>query len=452
MIFLLFCMLWGLEIALDIWSIIKQREKHFFKKNRVITRGVQLVVFTVIMLLPGISFSFRTKLLFGVLVIQLLIAAIAYFPKKNKLAGQMHIGTLVARIVSTAVLYVIALVPAILFAEYNGLPTTGDYEVAMTDMILVDESRQESFETDGSKREVPVHMYYPKTEGGESEFPLVLFSHGAFGYYESNTSTYMELASHGYVVLSLDHPYHSFYTNDTSGKLITVNPGFINDVMYVNEATTPEEEIFALSSTWLALRTADINFVLDSMKEVKAKNVLPENWVTKKENEDNILSALFMADCDNIGVMGHSLGGAAAVSVGRERDDVHAVIDLDGTMLGEQVDYQNGKYIFSKEPYPVPLLAIDNEEHHVLGLSYQELYVNNVIIRDALDGKYTYFKNAGHMNFTDLPLFSPFLAAKLGVGSIDAKSCIEQTNGIVLMYFDHYLKNKGEVMLKEYYQ
>ncbi|MBQ5851909.1 MAG: hypothetical protein IIW54_14020, partial [Lachnospiraceae bacterium] len=32
------------------------------------------------------------------------------------------------------------------------------------------------------------------------DFPLVVFSHGAFGYYESNTSTYMELASNGYVV------------------------------------------------------------------------------------------------------------------------------------------------------------------------------------------------------------------------------------------------------------
>ncbi len=89
----------------------------------------------------------------------------------------------------------LSLIPAYLFTGYAGLETTGEYEVKLVSAILVDESRAETFETDGSKREVPVHFYYPETKnvGGKS-FPLVIFSHGAFGYYQSNTSTYMELA------------------------------------------------------------------------------------------------------------------------------------------------------------------------------------------------------------------------------------------------------------------
>ena len=64
-----------------------------------------------------------------------------------------------------------------------------------------------------------------------------------------------------------------------------------------------------------------------------------------------------MADVEKIGLMGHSLGGAASVSVGRYRDDVDADIDLDGTMLGEQLGFEYGKYQYEEEPYPVPLFA-----------------------------------------------------------------------------------------------
>ena len=101
------------------------------------------------------------------------------------------------------------------------LPTTGEYSVNEVSGILVDSSRKNPFESDGSDREVPVHFYYPETDSAESNsFPLILFSHGAFGYYQSNYSTYMELASHGYVVVALDHPHHSFFTKDTAGKTV----------------------------------------------------------------------------------------------------------------------------------------------------------------------------------------------------------------------------------------
>lgn len=77
----------------------------------------------------------------------------------------------------------------------------------------------------------------------------------------------MELASHGYVVASLDHPYHSFFTTDTEGKTITVNPEFLQEVMHVNEEGVTEEEVLKLSHSWLDIRVGDMNFVLDSVQE-----------------------------------------------------------------------------------------------------------------------------------------------------------------------------------------
>ena len=68
----------------------------------------------------------------------------------------------------------------------------------------------EEFTDKGRNRFVNVEFWYPKK--ADEKYPLLVFSHGAYGIKASNTSTYTELASHGYVVVSIDHPYHSFYT------------------------------------------------------------------------------------------------------------------------------------------------------------------------------------------------------------------------------------------------
>lgn len=367
--------------------------------------------------------------------------------KKNK-------GFIIAGSVILVLVLMIVLIPKILFTDYEGLPTSGAYGVKTVSAITIDESRLESFETDGSNREVPVYFYYPDTKGDEEKhFPLVIFSHGAFGYYQSNTSTYMELASNGYVVVSLDHPYHSFFTTDTEGKTVTVNPEFLQQVMNVNEESVSEKEVIELSHTWLDIRVADINFVLDSVKEAKETQTLKDEawYVSDNETEMEILEILSMLNTEEIGVMGHSLGGAASVTIGRTRDDIDAVIDLDGTMLGEELDYENGVYEYYEENYPVPLLSLNSQAHQELSDEANLLYVNNVVLENAMDGQYTYFEGSGHMNFTDLPLFSPVLASLLGVGEVDATECITTMNGVILDYFNCYLKDEGTVVIKECY-
>lgn len=351
-------------------------------------------------------------------------------------------------------LLLVSLLPVILFTDYEGLETTGEYEVRQTQAILVDESRPETFETDGSWREVPVYFYYPEVgNAGGNGFPLVIFSHGAFGFYQSNTSTYMELASHGYVVVSLDHPYHSFFTRDTEDKLITVNPQFMREVMGINGEDVPQEELLEMSHKWLELRTEDINFVIDSIKTAGiavasetagtsgSADGFPAAWYFRTEEaRQETAKALETADTQRVGLMGHSLGGAASVTVGRSREDIGAVVDLDGTMLGEQLGYEDGEYQYYEEAYPVPLFVIDNEEHYREGEEAGALYVNHVVIENAVHSEHTYFAGSGHMNFTDLPLFSPVLASLLGTGSVDARECIVTMNQMILNFFDCWLK------------
>lgn len=445
---ILLILLCAAEAVLAVLSVKRRTDKKRWQTERLICSAGQLGVFVVMLLAPSIDMSFRFKGLFILLLLRIAVAFIAWFIVRNKEPTPKRTSAKVWSAVLSVLLISGSLVPSFLFTSYSGLPVTGEYSVASAKAILTDESRSEEFETDGSKREVPIYFFYPDNAAEGEKFPLVLFSHGAFGYYESNYSTYEELASNGYVVISTEHPYHSMFTEDTSGKTITVSPEFMNGMAIVNADGTSEKTIFELSSEWLKLRCDDINFVLDSVKSVSGE--LPEYWHT--DEKANILSALSMADIEKIGVMGHSLGGAAAVTVGRLRNDVSAVIDLDGSMNGEIIGVENEINIVRSEPYPVPLLAVDNEEHHFSSVECKEKgipYVNNVVCDNALCCYRTYFAGTGHMNFTDLPLFSPPLAKMLGTGSVDAEKCMLTVNKMTREFFDSYLKGKGEFVVSE---
>ncbi len=453
-----------IETGLVVFTFMENRQKKVWVRNRLLVNVLEILVFILFALFPGVDFGFRFKGLIAVLTVRLLVSGIIYFCRRKAEGDKKKIAAVVSAVLSV-ILLTMGLSVSFIFADYHGRTVTGAYKVASTEAILIDKSRVEVFENDGSYREVPVHFYYPGNAKEGERFPVVVFSHGAFGYYESNTSTYMELASNGYVVVSLDHPYHSFFSKDSEGKTIIVNTKFINDVMYINSGDAPESEIAELSATWLKLRTDDISFVIDTLEAYNAINGFSDAWYIN--GEKNLLTdALAMMNTDKIGLMGHSLGGAAAEALGRVRSDIDAVVDLDGTMFGEQQglvkceEYEfegivyHEKYVINEVPYPVALLSIDNQEHHnsrVNAVKQGVPYANNVVMDNALDGYDTYFVNAGHMNFTDLPLFSPVLANMLGTGPIDAGKCVDEMNRVLLEFFNSKLKNMGSFRVEECY-
>ena len=428
------------ELGFCVYELTRKTTKKEWTPRRFVIDSAQLVIFLIMALLPGIDFSFRFKALFFILIIRLItsgIFALAYRQNsKTKKKAAIVFSTLISIVLITT-----NMIPAFIFADYHGRPLTGEYAVKEDQIIMVDELRTEEFENDGSYREVPVHFYYPdNAELADHTLPLVIFSHGAFGYYQSNASTYMELASHGYVVASLDHPYHSFFTHDTDGKLITVDPEFFQTAMYVggNDNEMSEEEVYEITSEWMKLREADMNFVIDELEN----NTYTQEWGR-------------LMDTSRIGLMGHSLGGATAVTVGR-REDISAVIDIDGTMLGEQTGVINNMPTVNEERYTTPLLAIDNDEHHNSRIEARETgyqYSNNVILDNADEGYSTYFRGAAHMDLTDLPLFSPALAGLLNTSesTVDHEACTDTLNSIVLSFFDCYLKGEGTFAVDESY-
>lgn len=381
------------------------------------------------------EWSFRYVVFLLVLVIQAIAGAVILVRKREK---EYRLRRNILRFIRNCFIFTFALFLAILCPQYEQPETTGEYEVATAKYTWTDNSRADEFSEPGENRALTVEFWYP--ENADETYPLVVFSHGAFGFSGSNYSTFAELASNGYVVASIGHTYHAFYTMDTSGKLTIVDTDFINRASEINAVhdTTHEEEIYNTTKEWMKLRTDDENFVINT--------ILSECG----SNKSDVLFSII--NTEKIGLMGHSLGGASSAQIGRIRDDIDAVIVLDGTMLGEEVAFENNALILNDTPYPVPLLNVYAEDHYtnskeLVGDAYDNFHAT----QNALCAYEKVFQDAGHLNFTDLPLFSPTLAKMLGVGTVDARYCIETMNELVLEFFNCYLKDAGEPKIEKEY-
>lgn len=434
-----------LELGFMIFGLANKASKKEWTLKRLIANAAELIVFFAMVLLPGIDMSFRFTGLIVILVLRIAVSGILFLANhkssKTKKKAPIVLGALFG-----SVLIASSMIPAFIFTDYEGLETTGPYKVLEADAILIDRSRLEPFENDGSYREVPVYIFYP--EGVSEKMPLVIFSHGAFGFYQNNASMILELASHGYVVASIEHPYHAIITHDSSGKTIIADRKFLNDSMTIGTSDASEAEVFEVISQWMELRTADMNFVIDSLKEG-----ITDSWHIDAKQKDGVSKAVSLIDTTKIGLIGHSMGGATAVTCGR-RDDISAVVDIDGTMLGENLGVDGDTILVNEEPYKTPLLDLQNQNHHdeaEQALKTGEPYSNNVIVQNAAVSYRTYFAGSGHMDFSDLPLFAPPIAKMLGTGDVNNVEMLKTLNGLVLEFFDCYLKEEGNFEVKDHY-
>ena len=449
------------EIVMLIASITTKSPSRKWIRTRTVVSVCEAVALALLMALhvSGMALDFRWTVLLAALVVRAVIALVVYLARGKRASADVphRAWRMSLNVIGSIIVFALAVVPALVFPPYDGLPTTGEYAVCESHAIMVDASRTDPFEQDGSAREIPVWFYYPDAPDAEAhQFPLVVFSHGAFGYHASNYSLYAELASHGYVVAAIDYPHHSFFTTDTQGETVLVDSDFITQAIAAQNGDLSDEEEYACTREWMELRMADLGFALDTIEAaVQGGSAGGEAWFFESAEQEGLAQeALRLANVEKIGLVGHSMGGATSVGQGRIRPEVGAVVDLDGTMFTEYQRDDDGTYVYVEEPYPAPLLSVDNEEHYLSGQEtgeHGEQYVNTFVLENAIVSAHTHFRGSGHMNFTDLPLFSPALASMLGTGDVDAQACIEQTNALVLAWFDEHLKGKGHADIAESY-
>lgn len=317
----------------------------------------------------------------------------------------------------------------LLFPKVTPVETTGKYKIIREDSFYVDTSRLETYNDEGGYRELPVSFWYPDGYDEIQRCPLVVFSHGSFGVKESNETLYRELASHGYAVCAIDHTYQCFKTKLSNGRTIRVSGEFMKEIAFDKPQDKPEQSL-AHFEKWMEIRTGDINFVLDTIIE----NV---------DEGNNELKAYNLIETSRICVMGHSLGGSAALGVGRQRDDISAVISLEAPFLCDikGVD-KDGSFIFEQSEYPVPVLNIYSDaswEH----LREWKQYEENARLLDmgSEDIQNVHFSGIGHFSLTDLSQTSPFLTMIFDGGSPkDApQATLKKLNEICLAFLDKHL-------------
>ncbi|MFD8542487.1 alpha/beta hydrolase family protein [Streptomyces sp. NPDC059649] len=150
------------------------------------------------------------------------------------------------------------------------------------------------------------HQSAPARRSGR-ELPVVVFSHGAHSQRADHTVMVQELASQGYVVVTVDHTYDAF-TEFPDGRVLA-----------------PDED--PQHSMGPADFAADIRFVLDCVEDLAAgRNPDADGWPLPK----GLTGAL---DPRRIGMFGWSKGGTATARVMLDDPRVRAGLSLDGPML-----------------------------------------------------------------------------------------------------------------------
>ncbi|MEV0356886.1 hypothetical protein AB0H71_12560 [Nocardia sp. NPDC050697] len=201
-----------------------------------------------------------------------------------------------------------------------------------------------------------------------ARWPVLLFSPGYGAPRAVYTGLLTELASRGFVVLAVDHPYEVAVTELADG---TVAHGVAN--------SGSDAEMAAQ----LAVRTSDLSFALD---QIGATETLLTGHI----------------DTTRVAAAGHSFGGAAAASALAHDPRVIAAANIDGTLYGD----------LPEQRLPGPFLLIDSDPA-LTGHSTAYTDGNRTLIAGLQAGGYRYtIGGTDHIGFTDAPLF---LAAPLRV-------------------------------------
>ncbi|MDO9085075.1 MAG: hypothetical protein Q7U53_02605 [Anaerolineaceae bacterium] len=347
--------------------------------------------------------------------------------KPKKMHDQFNPKKFVLKAILILLLVLVAMIPAILFPRYEPIATTGPYPIETAKFTLVDQSRDELFTPIQDYRQLEVAFWFPKSNSNDEAFPLIIFSHGGLGTFTSNESLYLELASHGYVVCSIGHPYHALWTKDEKGSVTWVDMDYFREL----QEEDPEKNMvqsFNYYQKWMKIRTDDINFVLDTILD-KAD--------TRFEKIDTWI------DVDRIGLIGHSLGGSAALAMPRLRDDIDAVIALESPFLYDIVGVEYDEFIWLDEEYPIPVLNIYSDSSWENLTKWPQYAQNVVMLAESTDDiSNLYFSGAGHFSLTDLSLASPVITKQLegGKASVEYRTYLRTVNDAVLEFFNRYFK------------
>jgi dienelactone hydrolase len=353
---------------------------------------------------------------------------------------------------------------------------TGHYGVGKTQLHLIDSSRKET-NAQNAKRELMLHIWYPTSSkintperpynadalGSAIEFmshqsgvpewlfaglkktktyaqkntsvatdspsyPVIITSHGAGTMIQHYTWLCEELASKGYIVVGINHPYMAAVTRFPDNRIVK---------SLINSKNKEGKEAFKVwKQEQFEVAVKDVKFVVDNLIKLNEQSTWPLH------NKLNL---------DHLGICGHSAGGSLAMRMCLEDKRFKAGIALDGTT-------QRGNEKLT--PFTTPFLDIlsdislvgkeGNEQYKkLLELCHKpEMHMNIIML-----------KGIGHGAFSDLPALlhptlltqaiSRFISVDLGASSAQGIKAIAITKRYVDEFFDKFLKNGNSTLFDQ---
>jgi len=256
-------------------------------------------------------------------------------------------------------------------------------------------------------------------------WPVVLYSHSLGGERFETTCLVEELASRGYVVVTIDHIHDAGVVELPDGRVETVAvppPPSQGD----NPETTKEIES----------RVADVRFVLDQLV------VLNRGGNPDHEGRPLPRGLRYALDLGRIGMFGQSDGGSTTAHAIHADARIRAGIDLDGTLWTPQ--------------------AVDGSDRALLLFGRQDL--------DSFEASTwaTFWKKqrgpklqlnltgSKHDTFTDFAALVPQVAPILGkppswviegIGTINGQRAVTVERTYISAWFDTYLRHRRVPLL-----
>jgi predicted dienelactone hydrolase len=237
----------------------------------------------------------------------------------------------------------------------------------------------------------------------ESEYPVLFFSHGYGGIEFQNTVLMQELASHGYICFSINHPYESIVAVFSDGTVI-----------YETD-DNPHSSIADSLDIW----AADTTFLLDQLNITDNPNIPDIFWGK--------------LDFENIGVFGHSFGGTTAEELCLTDSRFDVGISFDSPHYGHVSEMNMTK----------PFMLLSGPDYGSRILNETDIvYANSENICYGL-----YVEGTRHHNFADVNLWSTLLKTVGLLGTIDGYRMLNILNSYVQAFFDKHIKNIDSVLL-----
>ncbi|CAL2030465.1 unnamed protein product [Caenorhabditis brenneri] len=259
----------------------------------------------------------------------------------------------------------------------------------------------------------------------QDKFPVIVFSHGLGGSRTFYSTLCTSLASHGYVVVALEHRDHSACWTYTLTNQVE-EPIKIKLI----EKGHPQE--FKIRNEQVEKRVAECVSALRILEHLNSGGLAPENILVREEFNWRQFGGRL--DFSTVAIVGHSFGGATSLAAASY---FQKSIVLDGWMFPLSPEQQE--------------LAL--RPTLFLNIGDWQWKENLEVMRKVLpnnDGNLLLTINGGvHQIFSDFPfIFPPWLARQFGVqGSTDSTICIQAAIELVLAF----LKNgkSGAQKLKD---